>query len=186
MNSNYNLFNNHDDCLKLLVHSTLKYNALCGASEVSSIFFIYMIINYSRIYIYIFQPKFLTHDDFVTGVEEHGAYKGCRLIEVTPNTKNTKTKKLSLKHPTFDSNHLTHRYHKDVDDPFDFVKLFHHCNDHYLPPATYGVELGFGNRFFCQKAPNSVLNMRKKAGIMFTAGLEKNQVIGKNYFKDLM
>ena len=122
----------------------------------------------------------------MTGIEKHGAYKGRRFIEVTPNTKNTKTEKLSLKHPTFDSNHLTHRYHEDEDDPFDFVKLFHHYNDHCLPPATSGVELGFGNRFFRRKAPNSVLNMRKKAGIMFTAGLEKNQVVGKNYFKDLM
>ena len=47
-NGNYDPFNNHDDCLKLLVRSTLKYNALRGASEVSLfclfIYFIYFIL----------------------------------------------------------------------------------------------------------------------------------------------
>jgi len=43
MNGNYDPFNNHDDCLKLLVRCTLKYNALRGASEVSLfIYFIYL------------------------------------------------------------------------------------------------------------------------------------------------
>jgi hypothetical protein len=73
-----------------------------------------------------------------------------------------------------------------VDDPFDFVKLFHHYNEHCLPPPSSGVELGFGNRFFRRKAPACILKARKKSGIMFTAGLEKNQLVGKNNFKEMM
>jgi hypothetical protein len=43
MNGNYDPYNNHDDCLKLLVRCTLKYNALRGASEVSSMVFLFFL-----------------------------------------------------------------------------------------------------------------------------------------------
>ena len=37
-NGNYKPFENYDDCLKLLIRSTLKYAALRGNSEVSFLF----------------------------------------------------------------------------------------------------------------------------------------------------
>jgi hypothetical protein len=40
-NGNYKPFSNHDDCLKLLVRATLKYNALRGASEVSCLLLLF-------------------------------------------------------------------------------------------------------------------------------------------------
>ena len=126
----------------------------------------------------------MRREDFNTGVEEQGLYKGRRYIEIVANTKNTKTERLSLKQTTFTSSSEEHRYHEDLDDEWDFVKLFHHYNDNCLPPPE--VEMGFDNRFFRRVAPNKVLKKRRKKGIKFTAGLEKGQVLGKNYFNELM
>lgn len=39
-NGDYKPFENHTDCLHLLVRATLKYGALRGSSEVSFCFFI--------------------------------------------------------------------------------------------------------------------------------------------------
>ena len=67
-----------------------------------------------------------------------------------------------------------------MDDEFDFVKLFHHYNDHCLPPP--GVELNHGGKFFRRVAPQKELESRRKQGIFFTAGLKDNQLLGKNAF----
>ena len=126
----------------------------------------------------------MRREDFNTGIEEQGYYKGRRYIEIVANNKNTKTERLSLKQTTFTSSSEEHRYHEDLDDEWDFVKLFHHYNDNCLPPPD--VEMGFDNRFFRCVAPKKVLKKRRKQGIKFTAGLEKGQVVGKNYFAELM
>lgn len=44
-NGSYDPFNNHMDCLKLLIRGTLKYGALRGSSEVSLIVSFFFIIN---------------------------------------------------------------------------------------------------------------------------------------------
>ena len=120
---------------------------------------------------FFFQPHLLSRNDFNSGVEEHGLFKGRRYVEILPNQRNTKTEKLNLLNPTFDCDPDEHRIHEDLDDPFDFVKLYHHYNNNCLPPPDSGIDIGFENRFFRRVAPSKVLKDRKKAGICYTAGL---------------
>lgn len=118
--------------------------------------------------------------DFKSGIEEHGEYQGCRYVEILPSSKNTKVSKLNLKNETFDCDPEEHRIHEDPDDPFCYVKLWHHYNEKCLPHPNSGVDIGFEGRFFRREAPAKVLKKRRKAGIMFTAGLERGQLVGKN------
>ena len=88
--------------------------------------------------------------DFNTGVEEHGVFKGRRFIEILPNTKNTKTSKLNLINPTFDCDPDEHRIHEDLEDPYDYVKLWHHYNENCLLHPDSGVDIGENDRFFAE------------------------------------
>ena len=107
-------------------------------------------------------------------------------MEILPNTKNTKTSKLNLINPNFDCDPDEHRIHEDLDDPWDYVKLWHHYNEHCLPHPDSGIDIGEENRFFRRVAPDKVLKKRMAQGITFTAGLESGQLIGKTYFPKLM
>ena len=119
-------------------------------------------------------------NDFRTGVEEHGQFKGRRYVEILPNSKNTKVNKLNLLNDTFDCDPEKHRIHEDPDDPLCYVKLWHHYNEKCLPPPESGVDIGQNNRFFCHEAPDKELKARRRKGIMYTAGLKPQQLVGKN------
>ena len=103
----------------------------------------------------------------------------CRYIDILPNAKNTKTSRLGLLNDTFDCDPEEHRIHEDHNDPYCYVKIWHHYNENLLPHPNSGVELGHNDRFFCREAPIRVLKQRMIKGITFRAGLEQNQLVGK-------
>lgn len=184
----YQPFVNHTDCLYLLIRAVMKIGCLRGSTEVSNLFYFIIINSFTHLYHYFLfhKPSELRREDFHTGTEKVGRFKGRRYIEIIPDTKNTKTCKLSLSNPTLESDHELHRYHEDTEDPFDLVKLFHHYNEKCLPAPDTNIDIGFGNRFFRRVAPQYVLKARKKKGIYFTAGLHKNQLVGKNSFTTIV
>jgi len=53
-NGDYKPFENHTDCLHLLVRATLKYGALRGSSEVSFCFFYYLNFTQKYSFSYLF------------------------------------------------------------------------------------------------------------------------------------
>ena len=124
--------------------------------------------------------------NFQCGIEENGQFKGRRLIDILPNSKNTKTSRLGLLNKTFDCDPEDHRIHEDPDDPYDYIKIWHHYNENLLPHPDSGIELGHNDRFFRREAPIGVLKDRMKKGITFRAGLHQNQLVGKNAFSSFM
>ena len=101
----YDPYNNHNDCLKLLIRQTMKYGALRGSLEVSSLFYFYFLFSIDLPFCFFllsFQPHMMRRQDFNSGIEEHGEFQGRRYVEILPNTKNTKTHRLNLINETFD------------------------------------------------------------------------------------
>ena len=88
--------------------------------------------------------------------------------------------------PNFNCNPESHKIHEDLDDPYDYVKLWFHYNENCLPHPDSGVDIGHEDRFFRRIAPKKVRDERMKKGITFTAGLEGQQLIGKSYFPKMM
>ena len=124
--------------------------------------------------------------DFQTGIEEHGQFQGRRYIDILPNSKNTKTNRLGLLNDTFNCDPESHRIHEDPEDPYDYVRLWHHYNENLLPHPDTGIKLEPDDRFFRREAPIKVLKKRMKAGITFRAGLAPGQLVGKNAFSTFM
>ena len=93
---------------------------------------------------------------------------------------------MNLLNDTFDCDPEQHRIHEDPDDPFCYVKLWHHYNEKCLPPPDSGVDIGQGDRFFRRAAPDKELKKRRVKGIMYTAGLKLQQLVGKNAIPAMM
>ena len=149
----------------------------------------FLLLNHFFIFTFLqsLQPHQVKRSDFKCGVETSGRFKGCRYVEGAPNIRNTKTEALSLKKTKFNTTEKIHRYHEDVDDKYDFVRIFHHYNENLLPPIGSDLyPMGHGDRFFRRRAPEKELRQRRRNGVTFEAGLKPAQLMGVNAFTKLM